>query len=147
MGGGTYTNLANGSDITGATSNVLTILNSTNIWALGYEAVSYTHLDVYKRQAPIGASVYNTYASSSYVTGAGNSVGSIANGIVATKSTNNTIEYIHVLNPPSGKSLSLPVPSDGKTFTSAQLLANGQPVTLIQNGSGVSLKMCIRDRS
>jgi beta-glucanase (GH16 family) len=117
-------------------------------WAAGcYDSsgwepgVAQTMQQVGAWMTPIGASIYNTYASSSYVTGAGNSVGSIANGIVATKSTNNAIEYIHVLNPPSGKTLSLPVPSDSKTFTSAQLLANGQPVTLVQNGSGVSLTL------
>ncbi len=108
----------------------------------GWEpGVAQTMQQVGAWMAPIGASIRNTYASSSYVTGPGNSVGSIANGIVATKSTNNAIEYIHVLNPPSGKTLSLPVPSDSKTFTSAQLLANGQAVTLVQNGSGVSLTL------
>ena len=76
-------------------------------WAAGcYDSsgwepgVAQTMQQVGAWMAPIGASVYNTYASSSYVTGAGNSVGSIANGIVATKSTNNTIEYIHVLRRP-----------------------------------------------
>jgi beta-glucanase (GH16 family) len=117
-------------------------------WAAGcYDSsgwepgVAQTMQQVGAWMTPIGASIYNTYASSSYVTGAGNSVGSVANGIVATKSTNNTIEYIHVLNPPSGTTLSLPKPSDGKTFTSAQLLANGQPVTLVQNNSGVTLTL------
>jgi beta-glucanase (GH16 family) len=117
-------------------------------WAAGcYDSsgwepgVAQTMQQVGAWMAPIGASIYNTYASSSYVTGAGNSVGSIANGIVATKSTNNAIEYIHVLNPPSGTTLSLPKPSDSKTFTSAQLLANGQPVTLVQNSSGVTLTL------
>jgi len=117
-------------------------------WAAGcYDSsgwepgVGQTMQQVGAWMAPIGASIYNTYASSSYVTGAGNSVGSIAYGIVATKSTNNAIEYIHVLNPPSGTTLSLPKPSDSKTFTSAQLLANGQPVALVQNGSGVTLTL------
>ena len=91
--------------------------------------------------APISNSIDNTYASSSYVTGAGNSVGSVSYGIVATKSTNNLIEYIHVLNPPSSKTLNLPAPADGKSFSSAILLANGQPVTLLQNGSGVNLTL------
>lgn len=89
--------------------------------------------------APISNSILNTYASSSYVTGAGNSTSSVS--YVATKSTNNLIEYIHVLNPPSSKTLNLPVPADSKSFSSAILLSNGQPVTLLQNGSGVNLTL------
>jgi hypothetical protein len=91
--------------------------------------------------APIGRSITNTYASTAYVTPADATIDSLPWGVVATRSIDDAYEYIHVLTPPAGNTLSLPPPADRKIFASAQLLANGQPVTLIQNSAGVRLSL------
>jgi hypothetical protein len=90
---------------------------------------------------PVRASLTRVYPSTSYPTLEGATLASLANGIVATKSTDDRIEYIHVLNPPHGKELILPPPADGKTFASAALLATGNPVTLTQNEARLTLTL------
>jgi beta-glucanase (GH16 family) len=98
--------------------------------------------------APVAPSIKNTYASTSYVTPADSTIDTLSLfvqggwGGVATKSTNNNIEYIHVLTPPlTGSTLNLPAPADNKIFSSAQLVVNGQPVTLVQKSTGVTLTL------
>jgi len=91
--------------------------------------------------AAVGRSITNTHASTAYVTPAGATIDSLPWGGVATRSIDNAYEYIHVLTPPIGNMLILPPPADRKIFASAQLLANGQPVTLIQNSAGVRLNL------
>jgi len=98
--------------------------------------------------APVAPSIKNTYASTSYVTPPDSTIDTLSLfvqggwGGVATKSTDNTIEYIHLLTPPLvGNTLNLPAPADNKIFSSAQLVANGQPVTLVQNSTGVTLTL------
>jgi len=82
---------------------------------------------------PVRASLARVYPSTSYPTLEGETLSSLKHGIVATKSTDDRIEYIHVLNPPEGKTLTLPPPADGKRFTAAMLLATGRPVDLRMN--------------
>ena len=89
---------------------------------------------------PIACSVTNTYASTSYVTSQGATIQSLLWG-VATKSTDDRYEYLHVLKPPTGKTLVLPLPADHKRFGSARLLANKQKVSLSQNCYRVSLTL------
>jgi autotransporter-associated beta strand protein len=83
--------------------------------------------------APVAESIKNTYPSTSFPFSW--SWGG------ATRSVDDTKEYIHVLWPPSGNTLTLPAPTDGKVFANARLLANGQPVTLTQNGRAVRLTL------
>ena len=87
--------------------------------------------------AAVGRSITNTYASTAYVTPADATIDSLPWGGVATRSIDDAYEYIHVLTPPTGNTLILPPPADRKVFASARLLANGQPVTLVQNSAGV----------
>ena len=89
---------------------------------------------------PIACSITNTYASTSYVTEPGVTIQSLSWG-VATKSTDDRFEYLHVLKPPTGKTLVLPTPADHKKFGSARLLANKQKVSLSQNSYRVSLTL------
>jgi autotransporter-associated beta strand protein len=89
---------------------------------------------------PIARSVTNTYASTSYVTVPGATIQSLSWG-VATKSTDDRYEYLHVLKPPTGTTLVLPPPADLKRFGSARLLANKQKVSLWQNKHGVTLTL------
>ena len=90
--------------------------------------------------APVAASIKNTYPSTSWPTSGGTGIGSLAWG-VATRSTDDTREYIHVLTPPSGRTLTLPAPADGKLFGAARLLASGAAVSLIQTSNSVELTL------
>jgi autotransporter-associated beta strand protein len=93
--------------------------------------------------APIAASIKNTYPSTSWLTAPETHITLLPQGIVATRSTDDTKEYIHVLNPPSGtKTLNLPPPADGKIFTNARLLKSpGRAVTLVRSTRGITLTL------
>ena len=60
---------------------------------------------------------------------------------VATKSHDDTKEYLHVLKAPAGNSLTLPPPADGKVFTNARLLDGGRAVSLSQSNRGITLTL------
>lgn len=91
---------------------------------------------------PIERSIKNTYPSSSYRTAAGTRISNLAWG-VATRSTDDRIEYIHVLNAPTNGSttLKLPPPADGKKFEKAVLLKNSKTVSFRQNAEGLTLTL------
>ncbi|MFM2297693.1 MAG: hypothetical protein RL117_1400 [Verrucomicrobiota bacterium] len=91
--------------------------------------------------APIAVSVKNTYPSNSWLTKPYTHITALPYGIVATRSTDDTKEYIHVLNPPGTKTLTLPAPADGKVFTNARLLKNSRAVTLTRTSRGLSLTL------
>lgn len=88
----------------------------------------------------ISRSVKRTYPSTSYPTADGRSIMYLDWG-VATKSTDDKLEYIHVLKPPASKTLTLPIPADGKLFGSAKLVCNDHPVALKQSETGVTLAL------
>jgi hypothetical protein len=87
-------------------------------------------------------SIKNTYPSTSYPTAPGTRIANLTWG-VATRSTDNKIEYLHVLKAPADGSrlLKLPPPADGKKFSKAVLLADRKPVALKQDESGLSLAL------
>jgi len=86
--------------------------------------------------APVALAVTNTYSSTSWPSyGTGYSWGA------ATRSADNTREYVHVLWPPGGSTLTLPPTTDGKLFTNARLLANGNAVALSQGARAVQLTL------
>jgi len=96
--------------------------------------------------APIAASIKNTYPSTSWLTAPETHILSLPQGFVATRSTDDTKEYIHVLNPPAGtKTLNLPLPADGKVFTNARLMKSNRAVTLTRNTRGMSLTLSNQD--
>jgi hypothetical protein len=88
---------------------------------------------------PVRESLTRVYPSTSYRTRDGDQIATLAHGIVATKTTDDSVEYIHVLNPPDDKTLALPPPADGKRFLNASLLDGGAPVALKQDAEGVTL--------
>jgi autotransporter-associated beta strand protein len=91
--------------------------------------------------APVAISITNTYPSTSWPVSSGFMGNVDINGAVATRSTDDAKEYVHVLYPPGGNTLTLPPPADGKVFGSARLLANGEPVTFSQTAGGVQLTL------
>ncbi|WP_129312270.1 hypothetical protein [Streptomyces sp. L2] len=88
--------------------------------------------------SPIKESLFGTRPSTSYPTVSGNTIHDLVWG-VATKSSDDRFEYLHVLKPPSHTTLSLPVPEDGTVFGRATLLKDGTPVALSQDTKGVRL--------
>ena len=92
---------------------------------------------------PIAASVRDTHPSSSFpppFSGVVVKLSGLSWG-VATKSLDDTREYLHVLKPPAGKTLLLPPPADGKVFANARLLASGRPLALSQSNRGIALTL------
>lgn len=90
---------------------------------------------------PVRESLRDVYASRSYPTAEGSTISGLPHGVVATRKTDDTVEYLHVLNPPKGSTLALPVPADGKRFTAAALLADGSAVELQQSDAGLQLTL------
>ena len=86
--------------------------------------------------ASIRASICDTYPSQSWITPPNSTINSLSNGIVATRSASDGREFIHVLTPPAGNSLTVPAPADGRGYASASLLETGRPVSLVRNGDG-----------
>ena len=91
--------------------------------------------------APVAESIKNTYPSTSWPTAPGTWIGSLPNGITATRSPDDTKEYIHVLNPPTGNTVTLPAPADGKVFANARLLTKNQAVTMVRNARALTLTL------
>jgi alpha-L-fucosidase len=91
---------------------------------------------------PVERSIKNTYPSASWRTVPGTRIADLTWG-VATRSTDDRFEYLHILKPPAGgsKILKLPPPADGKKFSKAVLLAEKKAVSLKQDESGVSLSL------
>ncbi|MCB1134352.1 MAG: hypothetical protein KDN05_24765, partial [Verrucomicrobiae bacterium] len=94
--------------------------------------------------SPVSDSVFATKPSASYpprYTGEQLRYASV-DQYVATEAMDDSKVYIHVLKPPAGTMLALPNPVDGKIFSSARLLANGNPVGLLQDPyDGVRLRL------
>ena len=88
--------------------------------------------------APIAGSIKGTYPSTSWQPQG--SIDQLAWG-VATRSTDDKTEYLHVFKPQPGRDLTLPPPGDGKTFTNARLLPGSKPVKLEQSANGLRLTL------
>ena len=86
--------------------------------------------------APIRASVCDTYPSRSWITPPNATINSLSNGFVATRSAADGREFIHVLTPPAGNSLTVPAPADGRGYSSASLMESGHGVDIVRNGDG-----------
>ncbi|SCF25883.1 discoidin domain-containing protein [Micromonospora mirobrigensis] len=90
--------------------------------------------------APVTRSVKNTFPSESWPTADQATIDSLSWG-VATRSPDATHTYVHVLKPPTGATLNLPAPADGRRFANAALLVDGRPVALTQDAAGVHLTL------
>nr|WP_239566110.1 alpha-L-fucosidase [Paenibacillus sacheonensis] len=89
--------------------------------------------------AAAGESLRGSMPSTSYVRDSGATLNGLTDGIAATKSPDDRTEYIHVLFPPQGNVLVLPVPADGKRFDGGTIMGTGTPVAVSQDESGVTI--------
>jgi Alpha-L-fucosidase/F5/8 type C domain len=91
---------------------------------------------------PIAPAIKQTLASTAFPTPAGTALADLTWG-VATRATNDSIEYLHVLKPPAdgSKLLKLPVPADGKRFEKAVLLPSSATLGFQQNDNGLEITL------
>ena len=117
-------------------------------WAAGLYVGGGWEKDVLSTLQQVGTwytqrreSLAGTRPSTSYPLVSGTTINQLPYGIVATQSTDGKKEYIHVLTPPEGKTLYLPLPGDGKVFDGAYLLEGGVPVSLTHAPNGVAITL------
>jgi hypothetical protein len=108
------------------------------LWEKG---VSEAFAKLAAHMAPVREALRDVYPSRSYPTPEGSTLAGLPQGVVATRKTDDSVEYLHVLNPPAGRVLALPAPADGKRFTAATLLAGGAAVQLSQDDDGLHLTL------
>ena len=102
--------------------------------------VAEAFADLGVRVQAVRESLRGVRPSSAYPIDEGTFLSNLPNGIAATRSTDGKAEYLHVLNPPAGRTLALPLPADGARYLTARLLA-GSPVNLAQDAAGLSLTL------
>lgn len=93
-----------------------------------------------------GASLFGTRPSRAYVTQGEQdwpAEGPPLNGLsyCATESPDGKKTFVHVFLPPKERSFQLPVPADGRRFSSARLLDTGRKVSLLQTDTGLRLTL------
>ncbi len=91
---------------------------------------------------PVAPSIKGTVASAAFPTQKGAALKNIGWGVravewgVATDSPDQSITYLHILNPPQEKRLRIGMPANGARFEKASLLPSGKSVTLEMDKSG-----------
>ena len=88
----------------------------------------------------VGESIKGTVPSDSWPTAEGTTIKDLDWGI-ATQSADSNFEYLHVLKSPSGTTLSIDAPADGREYTSAVNLRTGNPCSFSQSSSQVSITL------
>lgn len=91
---------------------------------------------------PVAPSIKGTVASAAFPTQKGAALKNIGWGVravewgVATDSPDQSITYLHILNPPQEKRLRIGMPANGARFEKASLLPSGKSVTLEMDKAG-----------
>lgn len=93
---------------------------------------------------PVAWTIKGTVPSTSYITGENVTIKNVGWG-TAVKNTNDTKEFLHILNPDSecisGNTLTLPSPKDYKIFSKAYLAVNNHTVTVEQTEDALILTL------
>ena len=92
----------------------------------------------------VGESIKGTVPSKSWPTAEGTRIQDLTWG-VATRSADGNYEYLHVLKAPTGKTLTIAAPADGKKFISGINLRTGKAVTINQTESQVTITLKSND--
>jgi hypothetical protein len=132
-----YTVLEAGTNVTGGGVGWAAGVYPGGGWEYGFAT---TMRSVNALLAPVRSSVVDTYPSPSWPTADQSTVGSLSWG-VATRSADNMTTYLHVLKAPTGSTLSISAPADGRIFSDVRLLASGAAVAVTQSASGVSVTL------
>ena len=97
--------------------------------------------DLGARVQAVRESLRGVRPSPAYPVNEGVFLSNLPNGIAATRSLDRKVEYLHVLNPPAGRTFALPLPADGVQYLAARLLSGGSSLNLQQDASGLSLTL------
>lgn len=92
-----------------------------------------------------GPSLTGVRPSRCYPTPAGSTLDDLPHGIVATEAADGLTTFLHVLNPPAARALTLPAPDCPVRFWSAHLLTGGAPVTVAQTEQTMTLTLISDD--
>ena len=106
-----------------------------NTWGKNVAETCKAHGDLLRRA---GASVFGTVPSTSWVTTGTKDQPAWG---VATDAKDGSTVYLHVLRPPSGLTLDLGTPKDGRRFSVAQRHGDHQPLTLTTTGTGLTVTL------
>jgi len=118
-------------------------------WALGpYPTTPVTwNTNVLTRMISLGAmidsvgeSIKGTVPSNSWPTAEGEFIDNLEWG-VATRSADASAEYLHVLNPPSGATLTIDAPADGRVYIHAINYRTGNECTFSQTGTKLTITL------
>jgi hypothetical protein len=88
----------------------------------------------------VGESIKGTVPSDSWPTAEGTTICDLDWGI-ATRSADGNYEYLHVLKSPSGTTLTIDAPADGRVYSSAVNLRTGNSCSFSQTSSQVSITL------
>ena len=103
--------------------------------------VAEAFADLGARVQEVRESLRNIRPCPAYPVDEGVFLSTLPNGVAATRSLDRKVEYLHVLNPPAGRTLTLPPPADGVRYLSARILTYGSSLELAQDASGVRLTL------
>ena len=92
----------------------------------------------------VGESIKGTAPNDSWPTAEGARIQALEWG-VATRSADGSSEYLHVLKSPSGTTLSIAAPADGKEYTSAVNLRTGNVCTFSQTTNNITITLSAED--
>ena len=92
----------------------------------------------------VGESIKSTVPSDSWPTAEGTAIKDLEWGI-ATRSADGKYEYLHVLKSPSGTTLIIDAPDDGRKYTSAVNLRTGKSCRFSQTSSQVRITLNSKD--
>lgn len=92
----------------------------------------------------VGESIKGTTPSASWPTAEGTTISDLEWGI-ATRSADGEYEYLHVLNAPSGTTLTIAAPADGKEYTSAVNLRTGNSCEITQTANELTITLNAND--
>ena len=105
------------------------------------DGVAKAFADLGARVWAVRESLRGVRPSPAYPVNEGVFLSNLPHGIAATRSLDGKMEYVHVLNPPAGRTLALPLPSDGARYLTARLLSGKGSPKLQQGSSGLSLTL------
>ena len=103
--------------------------------------VAQAFSDLAARVQAVRESLRGVRPSPAYPVREGTSLSSLPQGIAATRRLDDRVDYLHVLGPPAGRTLVLPIPADGVSYSAARLLAGGNAMELLQDASGVRVTL------
>ncbi len=103
-------------------------------WELGVRSFCVRLGEMVKKAGP---SLFGTRPGKAFITKDGTPL--IGLNFAATESADGKKTYVHLFKPPKGATFKLPLPADGRHFTSARILNGRHKIRINQSESGIVL--------